>query len=121
MDFGLFVEFAAPEGTTDRDTFSQGFALVELAPNIESYRTAWKERRSTPLWQPTGSGWLPVVAMWWGALAALQHEFGDAFADHHGGDVGVGPDAVGHDGRIDDADAVQSVDLAKLVNHGHGI
>ena len=43
MDFGLFVEFAAPEGTTDRDTFSQGFALVELAPNIESYRTAWKD------------------------------------------------------------------------------
>ena len=58
---------------------------------------------------------------WGGALAALQHEFGDAFADHHGGDVGVGPDAVGHDGRIDDADAVQSMDLAELVNHGHGI
>ena len=34
MDFGLFVEFAAPEGTTDRDTFSQGFALVDEAESM---------------------------------------------------------------------------------------
>ena len=54
-------------------------------------------------------------------LVALLDEFGDVFADHHGGDVGVGPDAVGHDGAIDHPEALDAVDLGVLVDNGHGV
>ena len=31
MDFGLFLEFTAPEGTPDQETFTEGFSLVDAA------------------------------------------------------------------------------------------
>ena len=31
MDFGLFIEFTAPEGTSDQETFARGFQLVDEA------------------------------------------------------------------------------------------
>ena len=55
MDFGLFVEFAAPEGTTDRDTFSQGFALVDEAESMGGIQSGWPSitfRRSASCLRP---------------------------------------------------------------------
>lgn len=34
MDFGLFIEFTAPEGTSDRETFARGFQLVDEAESM---------------------------------------------------------------------------------------
>ena len=34
MEFGLFLEFTSPEGTTDQEFFSQGFSLVDRAESM---------------------------------------------------------------------------------------
>ena len=34
MDFGLFIEFTAPEGTSDQETFARGFQLVDEAESM---------------------------------------------------------------------------------------
>ena len=34
MDFGLFLEFTAPEGTPDQETFTEGFSLVDAAESM---------------------------------------------------------------------------------------
>jgi alkanesulfonate monooxygenase SsuD/methylene tetrahydromethanopterin reductase-like flavin-dependent oxidoreductase (luciferase family) len=34
MEFGLFLEFTAPEGTTDQECFSQGFDLIDRAESM---------------------------------------------------------------------------------------
>ena len=34
MDFGLFLEFTAPEGTPDHETFTEGFSLVDAAESM---------------------------------------------------------------------------------------
>src|SRR6516165_3011771 len=53
------------------------------------------------------------------ALHLLPDEIGDALANHHGSDIGIGPDAVGHDRRIYHPQIVQTMDAAKLIHHGH--
>ena len=52
-------------------------------------------------------------------LPPLSDEVRDAFGDGEGGGVGVGADAVGHDGGVDDAKAVQAVYAPVLVDHRH--
>ena len=54
-------------------------------------------------------------------LLAVLDEVGHALRDHHGGDVGVGADAVGHDRGIDDAEVRDAVHLAVLIHHGHRV
>jgi hypothetical protein len=34
MEFGLFMEFPAPDGYTDQQTFQQGFTLVDEAESM---------------------------------------------------------------------------------------
>ena len=34
MEFGLFMEFLAPDGYTDQQTFQQGFTLVDEAESM---------------------------------------------------------------------------------------
>ena len=48
----------------------------------------------------------------------VQHQVGGTFGYHHGGHVGIGPDAVRHDRRVYDPQAVYPVDLPPLVDHG---
>ncbi len=54
-------------------------------------------------------------------LLALFDEIGDVFADHHGGHVGVGADAIGHDRGVNDSQSFHAMDFAILVNHGHRV
>ena len=51
----------------------------------------------------------------------IAREVGDALADHHRGDVGVGPDAVGHYRCVDYPQVLHPVDLAVLIDHGHRV
>ena len=55
------------------------------------------------------------------SLISSQDKFGDALADHHGGDVGVGADAVGHDGGVHHAQVLHALDPALLIDHRHGV
>ena len=34
MEFGLFLEFPAPEGYTDQESFAQGFTMVDEAESM---------------------------------------------------------------------------------------
>jgi len=54
-------------------------------------------------------------------LLPLANEVGDALANHHRGDVGVGPNTVGHDGGVDNTQVLEAVHVAMLIHHGHGI
>ena len=54
-----------------------------------------------------------------GRDACSPHEIGDALADGHRGDVGVGAHAVGHDGRVGDAQVFEAVNPAVLIDDGH--
>ena len=53
------------------------------------------------------------------ASAAGADVVGDFLADHDGGGVGVGTDAVGHDGCVGDAEVFETVDASVLVDDGH--
>ena len=52
-------------------------------------------------------------------MVPSAHEIGDALADGHGGNVGVGAHAVGHDGRIGNAQVFEAVHSAVLIDDGH--
>ena len=53
--------------------------------------------------------------------SAVLHEVGEAFSDHHGGDVGVCPDGVGHDGGVSDAQAFDAIYAQILVDDREGV
>jgi hypothetical protein len=38
MDFGLFLEFTAPGGTPDQETFTEGFSTVDAAESLHLQR-----------------------------------------------------------------------------------
>ena len=51
----------------------------------------------------------------------MLYEVGDLFSHCHDGDVEVGANGVGHDGGVDDSEAIDAVDLAVLVADGEGV
>lgn len=55
------------------------------------------------------------------ALYALANKIRNPLANHHGGHIGVSPDAVGHDRGIHDPQIANPVDAAELVDYGHGV
>jgi hypothetical protein len=104
-------------------THQQLIATIERVPE-EQFRadTRWRRRLRLdtyghyPLHTQAIRAWreerLPPAA----ALISLPDQVGDAFADDHGGYIGVGADAIGHDRGIGDAQPFEAVDIAILVN-----
>ncbi len=54
-------------------------------------------------------------------LLPLAHERGQAFSHHHYGWVNGGTHQVGHDRGIDDAQSLQTMHLAVLIDYGHRV
>lgn len=48
MKFGFFLEFPAPDGYTDQQTFAQGFALVDEAESMGVYSVWLAEYHFAP-------------------------------------------------------------------------
>ena len=64
---------------------------------------------------------MPLRYVGWERLVARFDSVRDLLSNHHDGDVGVGANAVRHDGGVGDPQTVQSVYLTILVYDGHRV
>src|SRR5262249_17971144 len=120
---------------------------LELRGREHSNCTSWAQRLGDPKLRPPGNEAFglfvrrmgsPISDLWrimrlslqapfeerglaGGGLLPLANKVSDTLAKHHRGHVGVGPNTVGHNGGVHDAQVVQAVHLAILVYHRHGV